>query len=66
MDLNDFSENENDKMFFKQAAKIIYKWLPPHKKMKLNLEFTNEGLSGIRDLKDRERFFRLMNFLEVN
>jgi hypothetical protein len=58
--------DKEDKKFYKQASKMIYKWLPPDKKIKLNFELIGEGKSGIRDMEDEERFFRLMNFLEVN
>ena len=66
MGLNHFSVDENDKSFFRDAATAIYNWLPPDKKIKLNLELASEGLSNIEELKEKERFFRLLHFLEVN
>ena len=66
MSLDDFSLNEADKSFFKEASYIIYNWLPSEKKLKLSQELVNEGFSNIEDLKEKERFFRLLLFLEVN
>jgi hypothetical protein len=64
--LDDFSLDEMDKSFFLEAAKTIYDWLPVDKKIKLVLELSNEGVSSIEELRGRERFFRLLHFLEVN
>jgi disulfide oxidoreductase YuzD len=52
--------------FYEQAAKEIYEWLSIEKKDKLANELFSMELSNINDLDPRERFFMLMNFLEVN
>jgi hypothetical protein len=64
--LDDFYLDENAKSFFRDAAHTIYEWLPTDKKIKLGLELTAEGLSNIEELSEKERFFRLLHFLEVN
>ncbi len=66
MSLDDFSLNEADKSFFKEASNVIYNWLSPEKRLKFSQELATEGLSNIEDLKEKERFFRLLHFLEVN
>jgi len=64
--LNHFNIDKNDLSFFGDAAREIYDWLPPHKKTKLNIELASEGLSNIEELSEKERFLRLLHFLEVN
>lgn len=66
MGLNDFYISENDRSFFREAANAIYEWLPIDKRVKLSLELASEGKSNIEELKERDRFFRLLRFLEVN
>lgn len=66
MGLDNFSVNEDDKSFFRDAANAIYEFLPLDKRIKLNLEFMSEGFSDIKELGEKERFFRLLHFLEVN
>lgn len=64
MNKNNFDESDNE--FFEEATKEIYKWLPLHKKVKLNNELLNEGVVGLKDLNVTERFFRLLHFIDVN
>jgi len=66
MNLDDFSLDDNERKFFKEAISMIYEWLADDKRLKLNLELVSEGFSGIKDLSDKELFFRLLNFLEAN
>lgn len=66
MGLDDFYINENDRSFFREAANTIYEWLPIDKRVKLGLELASEGKSNIEELNERDRFFRLLHFLEVN
>ena len=66
MGLDDFYINEDDRLFFREAANAIYEWLPIDKRVKLGLELASEGKSNIEELKERARFFRLLRFLEVN
>jgi hypothetical protein len=65
MDFEKFSSDEDEK-FFRDGAKMIYDWLPVEMKNKLGQEIAAEGLSDIMDLGEKKRFFRLLNFLEVN
>lgn len=65
MDFEKFSSDEDEK-FFRDGSKMIYDWLPVEMKNKLSQEIAAEGLSDIMDLREKERFFRLLNFLEIN
>ena len=66
MGLDDHFFNDEQKQFFKEAYKIIYHWLPFDKKIKLALELASEGLTDTEKLNEREQFFHLLHFLEVN
>lgn len=66
MSLDDYSLNDSERSFFEKAAIIIYEWLSDEEKLKLNSELSSEGLLDIDDLRITDRFFRLLNFLEVN
>lgn len=66
MGLNNYHPDHPDYKFFEQAATEIYEWLPNDKRMKFDMELISEGFSDIEDLNVRERFFRLLHFLEVN
>jgi hypothetical protein len=57
---------ENEHSFHKDAATEIYNWLPPEKKIKLEIELFAEGIPGLESLDPLERFLRLMYFLEIN
>lgn len=65
MDIEKFSSDEDEK-FFRDGSKMIYDWLPVEMKNKLSQEIAAEGLSDVMDLRAKERFFRLLNFLEIN
>jgi len=65
MSLDDYSLTENERIFFEEAAMIIYDWLSEDERLKLNSELISEGFFGINDLRIKDRFFRLFNFLEV-
>jgi hypothetical protein len=58
-------ENADDD-FFSKAAKKIYDWLPEEKKDKLGSELSSEGLASLYELESKERFLRLINFLDLN
>lgn len=66
MGLNHFNVDKDDLSFFRDATNKIYNWLPLDKKTKLNIELASEELSNIEELAEKERFFRLLHFLEVN
>ena len=66
MDSENFFADDELRKFFKEASKTIYDWLPIDKKNKLSQEIASEGLLDIRDMEDEDRFFRLLNFLEMN
>jgi hypothetical protein len=59
-----YEHKDND--FYSQAAKKIYDWLPEEKKDKLGSELSSEGLSSLYELESKERFLRLINFLDLN
>jgi hypothetical protein len=63
--MGDYHNSLGD-VFYEQAAKEIYDWLPVEKKVKLGNELSSEGVLDITDLDIEERFFRLLNFLELN
>lgn len=65
MSLDDYSLSESERIFFEKAAMIIYEWLSDDEKLKFNSELMSEGFLGIDDLRVKDRFFRLFNFLEV-
>lgn len=65
MSLDDYSLTESDRSFFEKATTMIYKWLSDEEKLALNIELRSEGFLGINDLGIKDRFFRLLNFLEV-
>ena len=58
--------DENERSFYEDAAKEIYDWLSPEKKIKLELELFTEGISGLESLDPLERLLRLMYFLDMN
>lgn len=65
MSLDDYSLSESERVFFEKATMIIYEWLSDDEKLKFNSELMSEGFFGIDDLRVKDRFFRLFNFLEV-
>lgn len=65
MSLDDYSLSKSERIFFARAANIIYEWLSDEDKLEFNAELRSEGFFGIDDLTVKDRFFRLLNFLEV-
>lgn len=57
---------ENERSFYEEAANESYNWLPPVKKIKIELELFTEGISSLESLDSLERLLRLMHFLEIN
>jgi len=65
MSLDDYSLTKTERIFFEKATIMIYEWLSDEEKLALNIELRGERVRGIYDLEIKDRFFRLLNFLEV-
>jgi hypothetical protein len=63
---NKFGNRDEVVAFYKKAFEEIYTWLPDEKKDKLNFELRTEGLYTFAEGNEKERFFFILNFFEIN